>query len=375
MRSARSALLMLLLLMLLSGFSAWAQTPDSQSSWSTTTQSQSPDNLNPVRSTTRHTQSGNRSLDTQSLDRAGPDGKFVPYQDIEKETVQVNAATVRTTIRTFVRDADGSKTLFQVTEEEKQTSPDGNWRTVRTTSNPAVNGGLQLVQRDVEETRKTGPDSAETKTTTYLPGVDGLAPAIQTDAVEKRTGAHTVETKKTTKFADGSGRWQLGEVKKSSITETGNGQKTDELVSSPDLNGKLSDVSRTVRDDTETAAGQKREVEETYSTDTPGVAPDGNLHLVQRVITSQQNAPNGAQITKKQVERPDPGDPSAGLQITTTSTDSVVPGNSGAKAAVTVSVRDGNGDLQPMTVDTMKSSNVNAVQVQIGPTAKSQAPK
>ena len=47
----------------------------------------------------------------------------------EKETVKVNSSTVRTTTRTFVRNADGVKTLFQVTEEEKLTSPEGSSKT------------------------------------------------------------------------------------------------------------------------------------------------------------------------------------------------------------------------------------------------------
>ena len=91
----------------------WAQTSDSQTgdadkSWTATTESQS-DNVNPTRTTESHTQTGNRTLDSQSVQRRGPDGHFEPYQDIEKETVKVDATTVRTTTRAFARDADGAQ--------------------------------------------------------------------------------------------------------------------------------------------------------------------------------------------------------------------------------------------------------------------------
>ena len=108
---------------------AGAQTSDSQTnntdkSWTATTESQS-DNVNPTRTTESHSQHGNRTLDTQTVQRLGTDGHFEPYQDIEKETVKVDATTVRTITRAFARDSSGGKTLVQVTEEEKHTLPGG----------------------------------------------------------------------------------------------------------------------------------------------------------------------------------------------------------------------------------------------------------
>ena len=90
-----------------------SQTGDTDKSWTATTESQR-DNVNPTRTTESHTQTGNRTLDSQSVQRRGPDGHFEPYQDIEKETVRVDATTVRTTTRAFARDADGAKILVQV---------------------------------------------------------------------------------------------------------------------------------------------------------------------------------------------------------------------------------------------------------------------
>ena len=113
----------------LSSSLARAQTSDLQASedqsWTTTSDLNS-NNANPTRSTESHTQSGNRTVDTKSLQRRGSNGGFEPYQDIETETIKVNSTTTRTTIRTFGRDSDGRKTLVQVREEEKRSTPDGN---------------------------------------------------------------------------------------------------------------------------------------------------------------------------------------------------------------------------------------------------------
>jgi hypothetical protein len=57
-----------------------------------------------MRTSASHIQNGNRTVDMQSLQRLASDGNFVPYQDIEKETVKVNSSTVRTTTRTCVRN-------------------------------------------------------------------------------------------------------------------------------------------------------------------------------------------------------------------------------------------------------------------------------
>ena len=62
-------------------------------------------NVNPTRTVESHTQSGNRTVDNRSIQRLGASGNFEPYQDIETETVKVNATTVRTTTRAFGRDA------------------------------------------------------------------------------------------------------------------------------------------------------------------------------------------------------------------------------------------------------------------------------
>ena len=369
---------------LCSALTLWGQTSDSQAgdadsankSWNVTTESQG-GSVNPTRTLKSHTQSGNRTVDNQSVQRRGANGDFEPYQDIEKTTVQVSPTTVRTTTRTFGRDSDGAKTLVQVTEEEARTLPGGDSNVVRTTSNPDANGRLQLVQRQIEETKKIGKNVEETKTTVMLPSINGnLAPAMKTEERRERSANDTVISQKTTLVADGTGKWQVGEVRQSTTRQDGNGKDrtTEERVSRPDADGKLGEISRTVTKDSENAPGEKRNTVETYSVDVPGSTRDGSLHLVERATTAQRTTSTGQQTTARQVERADPGNPDSGLQVSIVTNDTVGPGSSGARATQTIQMRDSNGDFEVVSVDTSKSDNTHAVQVQIAPSAKPIAP-
>ncbi len=345
-RSARASRLSRFVLLAIgtyfcSNLALWAQTSDSQTSdankpWTATSELQS-DNVNPTRTIESHTQSGNRTLDKQSVQRRGSDGNFEPYQDIEKETVQVDATTVRTTTRAFARDADGA----------------------------------QLVQRQIEETKRISKDVEETKTTMMLPSINGgLAPAMQSQERRTRGANDAVESQKTTLLPDGAGNWQVGEIRQATIRQEGKNRSTEERVSRPDSEGKLGEVSRTVGKESESASGEKRNTVETYSIDVPGAAQDGSLHLVERATTAQRTSSTGQQTTEQQVEQTNPGDPDSGLRVTILTTDTVRPGPSGAQATRTVQARDATGSFGVVSVDTTKSDNLHAIQVQIAPSEK-----
>jgi hypothetical protein len=363
-------------LSLFAGVAISAQTSDSQSdatskSWTSTADLQS-GSANPTRTVESHTQSGNRTVDSQSIQRRGADGDFEPYQDIEKTTVRVDSTTVRTTTRTFGRDAEGAKTLVQVTEEERHTRAGGDSSLVRSTSNPDANGNLQLVQREIGETKKIGKDVEETKTTVMLPGADGaLAPAMMVQERRQQGANDTSASQKTTLLPDLNGNWQVSEVKQATTKQDGKNTTTEERVSRPDAEGKLSEISRSVSKESESSGGKSSTVEN-YSVDVPGAARDGSLHLVERSTTTQTTSTTGQQDTARKVEQPDPGDPDGGLRVTTLTTDSVRAGASGAQATQTIQMRDANGRLDVVSVDTSKSDDVHAVQVQIAPSGKPQ---
>jgi len=290
--------------------------------------------------------------------------------DTESESVQVNSSTTRTVTRTFGRGPSGEKTLIQATEEEKQNLAGGDVKMVRATSNPDSNGRLQVVQREVQETRKTSSDVQETKTTVFLPDVNGgLAPSSQTVERQKRTGEHSAEFQKSTQFRDGNGNWQVTETREGTIKQDGKDRTTEEHVSQPDAEGRLSVSSRTVRKEAEGTNGERHATVETYSTYIPGSVPDGNLHLSQRVSTLRKSGPGG-QTTEHQVEERNPGDPRAGLRVSTRTIDIVRPGAGGTQETRTTQALDGSGNLTVVGVDTRKSDKVPTVKLDIAPPQK-----
>src|ERR1017187_9342454 len=222
----------------------WAQTSDSQSdqankSWTTTTESNG-ETAEPLRTIETHTQSGNRTLDKQMVQRRGSDGGFVPYQDIEKETVQVDDGTVRTTTRTFAHDADGGRTLVEVVEEEKHTLAGGDSKVVRSKSDPDVNGDLQVIRRQIEETQKLSPNVEDSKTTVLLPDVNGgLTPAVKVHERREQGANGTIDSQETTLLPDGAGNWTVGEIKRATTRQEGDQRRTEEQISLPDSEGKL----------------------------------------------------------------------------------------------------------------------------------------
>jgi len=350
----------------------WAQTSDSPpgesaNSWTATTESHS-DNLNPTRTIESHTQSSTRTLDKQSLQRRGSDGQFEPYQHIEKETVELDATSVRTTTRTFGRDANGAKTLVQVIEEEKHTLPGGDSNVVRAISNPDGNGKLQLIQRQIEETKRTGGDVEETDTTVMLTNINGgLAPAFKTHELQKRRADGTTESQKTTLLADGAGKWELSETRQATTRQEGLNRTVEERIFRPDADGKLVEVSRAGTQESESASGEKRTSVETFSIDVPGTTRDGSLHLVERKTSTERSSSRGERTTEQKVEQTNPGDPGAGLRVSVLVDGRIVPRPSGEESTVTIRVRDANGSFGIVSVDTTKSDRIPTIQIQQTP--------
>jgi hypothetical protein len=211
----------------------------------------------------------------------------------------------------------------------------------------------------------------ETKTTVMIPSVNGgLAPAMKVQERREQGANGTVESQKTTLLPDGAGNWQVGEIRRTTTRQEGDQRSTEEQVSLPDSEGKLGEVSRTVRNEATTDSGEKRNTMETYSISVPGSVGDGSLHLVERATTAQRSSSTGQQTTEQQVEQADSGDPGSGLRVTILTADTVRPSPSGAQATRTVQVRDANGSFGVVSVDTTKSDNIHAIQVQIAPSEK-----
>ena len=340
---------------------------DAKQSWTATAQQQLPSNLNPTRTSESHTQAGGRTVDNQSVQAMGTDGHYSPYLDVQKETVKVDANTVRTIERSFGRDSDGRKTLVQVTEEEKHSLPGGEVKVTRSTSDPDANGSLQLVQREVQDVRQISPTVQETKSTLLTPSSNGgLTASMQTTERETKTSEHNVEFRKSTLLPDSNGNWQVNEVREGTIKEDGKNRTKQESVLRPGTDGNLSVVERTVSKESQNGAGEKRGTVETYASD-PGSPMDG-LRLEQRVTTVHRKSDDGVQSTDQRIEQRNPGQPSDGLQVTEQAIDIVRPGTGGAtRETQTVRLLDSNGELGVVSVDTRKQENAPAVRVEIAP--------
>jgi hypothetical protein len=370
---ATQLLLALMISVILGGGSAictQAQDAQPNESWTTTTQT-SGENTNPSRTIESHTKSGNRSVDKQSLEVLGPDGRYEHFSDTETETTQVNATTIRTAVRTYRWDANGQRNLVQVTEEEARSSASGEAEVVRTTSNADVNGHLQVVEREVANTKRTSPDAEETRTTVYVTdGSGGFTPSLQTQQVRTSGANNTVEVKKTTLLPDGNGNWAVSEVKENTIKQDGKNRTNEERVSRSDLDGRFSEVSRTVSQETETA-GEKSKTVETYSTQVSGLASDGGLHLNSRITTVQKKDSDGS-TTEQQVEQSNPDNANAGLQVNEKTKYTVRYAASGSQQTRIVQTRDINGNFSVTSIETKKSDQTPSPQA---PTASSDKPK
>src|SRR5437588_334559 len=143
-----------------------ATASDADKSWTATSEQPDTANPNPTRTTETHTVTNGRTVDRQTFERVGTDGRYQPYLDFEKESIRVEATTERIVKRSFGRDPDGQKHLTQMIEEEIRTLPGGDQKLVRTSSNPDVNGRLQIVRREIQDAKQISSSVRETKTTT-----------------------------------------------------------------------------------------------------------------------------------------------------------------------------------------------------------------
>jgi hypothetical protein len=348
-----------------------SQTNKTDESWTATAQT-SIDHTNPSRTLESHSKSDNRSVDKQRVEVLGSDGRYQPYYDTETETIQVNATTTRMVVREYRWDTDGRRNLLQVTEQESQSSSNGDSHVVSTTSSADADGNLHLAQREVADTRKTSPDVQETRTTVYVnDGTGNFAPSQQTRELQTSGADHSVEVKKTTLLPGANGNWQVFEVKEKTIKDDdAKNRTTEERVSRSDIDGRVSEASKTVGHETENADGERSATAETYTPDVPGMAGDGKLHLTER-STSVQNKDADKKTSEQRIEQPKPGNPTDGLQVTAKTKYTVHYAANGTQQTKTIQTRDANGNFSVISVETEKSDQVPAQQEQKTPSDKS----
>jgi hypothetical protein len=166
---------------------------------------------------------------------------------------------------------------------------------------------------------------------------------------------------------DGAGKWELSEMRQVTTSQEGLNRKVEERTFRADAEGKLVEVSRAVTQESESAAREKRSRVETFSIDVPGTTRDGSLHLVERKTSTERSSSSGERTTEQKVEQTNPGDPGAGLRVSVLVDGRIVPGPSGEESTVTIRVRDANGSLGIVSVDTTKSDRIPTIQIQQTP--------
>lgn len=359
---------------------------DNDKSWTANSQEQSASgNTNPTRTQQSHVVENGRVIDKESTERLGPDGRYEPYLDTEKEIVKVDANTTRTINRTFVRDADGRKTLQQVTEEDSHSLPSGEIKSTLLTSNSDANGRLQVVQKEIQDTKQISADVKETKTTVLTPSPNGeLTPALQRDERDTRRSEDLTEFHKSTSLPDSNGNWVVNEVKEGAIRSDGKNQTREENVLRPDNDGRLAVAERTITKESESTPGNKQQTIEHYSTNVPGGVDEGRLSLSQRVSTVRTVSADGKQVTQTQTDSRNPGELNGGLRPAQQTIDIVRPGAdgknqeqhviqtpaaSGALGVVSVDTRQVTTSPS-VEVDTRKPDSAPAVKVNTGSPAK-----
>jgi hypothetical protein len=288
----------------------------------------------------------------------GMDGRYVPYLDVEKESIRVNATTVRTIERTYGRDPDGRKTLTQVVEEEKNSLPDGTEKVVRNTSNPDADGRLQLIRRETEDTKQSSANVQIMKATAYSVGSDGrLVPSSQSEERRTRTGDHDTQFRRSTLLPDLNGNWQLQEVHEGVIRDDGKERTTEEQILRPDNDGRMTVVDRTVNKEPLNSE-EGKSTQETYSTTVPGSADAGRLQLTQRVTNVRRKTLQGGTITEQEVSQRNPGAPNDGVRPTQKTIDIVRPTSAGGTEHQTQTISiDANGGSNVVWVDVGKSTS------------------
>jgi len=347
-----------------------AQDRSNDNSWTTSSQQSDPGGaLNPTRSHTTHSEVNGHVIEKTLMEARGPDGRYVPYSEIERESVKVNDTTVRSVERSYGRDPDGRRTLTQEMSEESRSLADGGKKVTRTTSNPDGNGTLQVVQRAEIDSKLVSPGVRDTKTTLFSAnGSGGLGATMQIEERERRTDASTVQFTKSTSLSDGVGHWTLSETREGTMRQDAGGSTKEESVLRPDSNGNMAVVERTV---SRQPAGEQNSTTETYSTNVPGQAGDEGLRLVRRESTVQRSGAAGESRTTRRVEQPSPGNPEAGLRVTQEAIDIVRPGANGvAQQQSTIVTTDANGNTNAVWVD-MGKSDKPAVKVETAPAKKS----
>ena len=331
-------------------------------SWTASSQTAS-ENTSPTRTSETYTKVGNRSIHKMTTEVLAPGGGYQPYWETESETIQEDAKSGRTIVRSYSPGPNGGMLLVQVMEEKKQQLPSGEMGTVRTTSNPDEYDNLKVVQQEVGHTKKAGPGLEETQTTIYRADERGTLVTTTNIQEEKKAVADgRIQTTRTTTALDLSGTWEVTERVQTTEKTGGQNRTAESVISRPDFEGNLSEVTRTASRQSQTD-GQVLLTTQRYSKNVPGASPDGRFYLVEQTTASQRQEPKGA-IAEQKTEHFDPVGGELKVMMTTSSISTA--GQSGGEGTTLTSVRGLDGDFSIVSSETRRTTQI-PIQVQMSP--------
>jgi hypothetical protein len=323
--------------------------PNAEESWTAHNENLTTHN-NPYRTIESHVTSGNRAVDSKTVEVRGPDGNYEFYFRVETETIQENPTFTRSITRTYNPGLDRNEHLTQITEVDARHSGDVS-RVEKTISNAGYDGKFQVKEREATVITNS-LDAQRTQTTVYLPGITGeFVASMQINEEQRQTTNGNLDTRKETSVRDIKGGWQLYEAREQTVKRHDQNRTTDDRLFRRDYVGNISPVSEVLTTETN-ATGQITSSSQTYSVDIPGSVRDRSLHPLQSSKAVRTIQPDRI-VTETQVVRPDPGEKDLNTVFNTT--DIVVQGSSGREETLTITARYPDGYPSVVSVERRKS--------------------
>ena len=154
---------------------------------------------NSQRITETRSEANGVALQTRVTEVPSINGGYALFSATERETVRVNADTVREVERSFFLDGNGERRLSQVTESVTTTLPGGREKTVHTTYNLDPDGHPHLARRQDQESTAINATTKQTTTSVFVPGANGFVLGVETQKLEQERPDGVVEVQITEK--------------------------------------------------------------------------------------------------------------------------------------------------------------------------------
>ena len=313
--------------------------------------------LAPSRIVERRSESGGRQLIVETEEFVGPDGRWIPVEEIVTETGRDGNGTVRTRRNVFGFDGDRRRVLRETTDATVEPSINGIARSVENTFAVDINGGLGLASRRIEERNTVDSDIRQTTTTLLTRDADGfLRETERTAQTERQVEPSLVRHDAARSIRDANGRWMPIAARNADVRSMGPTERVEEeTIQRLDINGRLTPSQRVVTRRSE-SNGQEQVIIETYS-DAEGLArtPAG-FSLSERIRRSTTATADGSS-TVEEVEarsRVAPGDPMQVVRRTVITVRAAGPNRQSTERQVFE--RDVNGRLTLVLRDTEEAA-------------------